>query len=229
MSNLVIEVDNSGHRKRQKDQLVRSTLGSLDDYIILELLLFNSIPRVDVKPIAKALLKEFGSLDKVINAKEDKISKFPKIGESTIALFKLAQELVYRISKEKILDKPIIGSWDKLIDYLRTSIGHSSTENLCILYLNNKNILIKDKIYNYGTVNSVSIYPREIVTEALHYNACSIVIVHNHPSGITGPSKSDLLLTEAVKKALDAVSITLIDHIIISSNSYFSFKKHKLI
>ena len=219
----------TGHRERLKEKLLRSKIGTLHDYEILELVLFNSIPRKDVKPIAKKLIQEFGNLGKIINTPPSKLTQIPGVGDSTIKLFRILQEVISSVTKEQILKRPIIKSWDKLIEYVRANIGYSNTENLHTLYLNHKNILIADKLHDHGTVSTVSIYPREIVKSALFHDASSVIIVHNHPSGITEPSKSDLTLTQAVQDALGTINVKLLDHIIISSNSYFSFKTHDLI
>lgn len=219
----------AGHRQRVKGKILHSSLASLTDYEILEIALFNSIPRKDVKPLAKTLLKEFGNIGKIVNSSPHILKQIAGIGDSTIILFKTLQEIVHRVNKEQILKQPIINSWDKLLDYVRSKIGYSSTENLYTLYLNHKNILITDKLHDHGTVNTVSIYPREIVKAALFYEASSVVIVHNHPSGVTDPSRADRDLTVSVQEALRTVDIKLLDHVIISSSSYFSFKIHHLL
>lgn len=218
-----------GHRHRMKKRLMRSSLGSLDDYEIVELMLFNSIPRKDVKRIAKILLKKFGNIGKMSSAPANQLSEIHNIGDSTIALFRLIQEVVLRVNKEQIITKPIFKSWDKLINYVRSNIGYSATENFQILYLNNKNIPIAEELCEYGTINSVNIYPREVVKRALYHEASGIVIVHNHPSGITEPSTADKEITKSLQRALEVISVKVLDHIIISSNSYFSFRNNDLL
>ncbi len=217
-----------GHRKRLKEKLIRSNIGSLADYEILEILLFYSIPRKDVKPLAKSLLKKYHNIGTIVTIPTNEL-KENGITESTITLFRLIKEINSSINKEQLLDKPIINSWKILIDYIRSNIGYDKTECLHIMYLNHKNILIADETEKHGTINSVSIYPREILKKIILYNASSIVVVHNHPSGITEPSQADITLTKQLEKALEPLKISLIDHIIISSNSYFSFKKHGII
>ncbi len=224
-----MKATNIGHRQRLKDKLIRSDMSNLHDYEILELLLFYSIPRKDVKPIAKNLLSEFGSIGKILSTPSEKLSKTIGLGQTTIILFKVVREIINNVTKEQIMKRPIIKSWDKLIEYVRSNIGYKNTENLHTLYLNHKNILIADKVYDHGTVNTVSIYPREIVKFALFHDASSIILVHNHPSGVTEPSKADLALTKAAQEALNTINVTLLDHIIISSNSYFSFKRNNLL
>lgn len=219
----------SGHRARAKERLLKSKSNSLNDYEILELILFNSIPRKDVKPLAKDLIKRFGSLGKVLYASPENLSLIPEIGNATIALFKLMQQVLQRVTQEQLLKKPIVGSWDQLITYARTSIGYKTKENLHILYLNTKNMLITDEVHEHGSTNSISIYPREIAKSALYYDASSVILIHNHPSGVTKPSDSDLSITKDIQKALLSINVSVIDHVIISSTSYFSFKAHGLL
>lgn len=218
-----------GHRQRAKERLIKSKTLILDDYEILELALFYSIPRKDVKPLAKMLIKQFGSVGSVINASEQNLKQIKGIGDSTVIFFKFLQDVIQRVNKEQISEKPIIGSWDKLITYARSNIGYKTTENLQVLYLNSKNMLIADEVHDHGTVDSISVYTREIVKSALYHDASSVVLIHNHPSGITKPSKADITLTDNILEALNSINISLIDHIIISSNSYFSFKINKLL
>jgi DNA repair protein RadC len=217
-----------GHRNRQKEKLLRSNIGTFADYEILEMLLFYSIPRKDVKPLAKSLLNQYRNLGSILNLHDQEL-KDVKLTKSTIVLLRLLKEITNRINKEQLLDKPVINSWPLLINYIRANIGYNKTECLHIMYLNHKNILIADETEKHGTINSVSIYPREILKKAILHNASSIVIVHNHPSGITEPSKADIDLTLKIKEVLDPLNINLIDHLIISSNSYYSFKKHSII
>ena len=217
-----------GHRKRQKQKLLGSNSDILADYEILETLLFYSIPRKDVKPLAKSLLNKFHNLGSIINMSTQEL-KENSISDSTIILLKLVKEITNRINKEQLLDRPIINSWPLLINYIRTNIGYNKTECTNVIYLNHKNILIADETEKHGTINSVSIYPREILKKAILHNASSIIMVHNHPSGITEPSKADIELTLKIKNVLEPVNITLIDHLIISSNSYYSFKKNRII
>lgn len=219
----------SGHRARAKEKLLKSKSNSLYDYEILELLLFNSIPRKDVKPLAKKLIQTFGSLGKTLYASPENLSLIPGISKSTIALFRLMQETLKRVTKEQLSENTLIGSWDQLIAYARTSIGYKATENLHILYLNAKNFLITDEIHDHGSTNSISIYPREVAKSALYHDASSVILIHNHPSGVTKPSKADISITNDIQKALISINVSVIDHVIISSNSYYSFKANGLL
>jgi len=227
----IMELEESlvGHRERAKSRLMKAKSGSLESYELLELLLFYVIPRKDVKILAKTLIKEFGSFASVINAPSYQLQQFKGIGKSAIIIFKLLQEIIKHATKEELAEKPIVGSFDKLITYIRSNIGYKTTESLHTIYLNTKNILIADEVQDYGTVNSIGVYPRELVKAALYHDASSIILVHNHPSGITKPSQADILLTDNILKALTPLNIDLLDHIIISKNSYFSFKANKLL
>lgn len=218
-----------GHRERLKNRFLKSSLESLPDYEIIEMLLFLSIPRKDVKYLAKELAGHFGGIGKLINAEEHELLEFNGIGQNTIATIRLLKEINLRANKEIILSNPIISCKNELIRYFRSSIGHGSTEKIHVLYLNNKNRIIKDDILEHGTINHVAIYPREIIKKAIYYNATAIILVHNHPSGNAQPSSCDIQQTNILKEALDTIEVKFHDHVIISSNCYFSFKSNNLL
>jgi DNA repair protein RadC len=218
-----------GHRARLKARLLKSPLGSIAEYETLELILYLAIPRKDVKDLAKNLLKKFGNLGAVLNAEPALLSQTPGIGPAVISVFRIFRETISHVAKEQLINAPIFSVWDKLIEYLRSTMGYNATEQLRILYLNNKNMLLADELQDYGTVNSIGIYPREIVKKVIHHSASAIILVHNHPSGKTNPSKADLELTEITIRALNNINVKLVDHIIISHNSHYSFKANNLI
>lgn len=218
-----------GHRARLKARLVESNLGSVADYEILELIICLAIPRKDVKTLAKTLIKRFGSLGKVLNADPSLLTQISGVGPAVISTFRLFRETIAKVTKEQIMETNIISSWDKLIEYVRSTMGYNATEQLRILFLNNKNMLLADEFQNYGTVSSISIYPREILKKVIHHSASAVILIHNHPSGNTTPSKADLELTEVTVRALGTIDVKLLDHIIISSSSHYSFKAHHLI
>lgn len=218
-----------GRRVRLRERLLNSKLNFLFDYEILELFLYLSIPRKDVKPIAKELIQHFKSIGNIVNSEAEELSKISGLGISSISNFKLLKEIVYRINRESVSKRDLISSKDELVTYLRSSIGFKQKENIHVLYLNSKNQLIKDKIIDYGTANKVTIYPREVVKEALDSNSTAVIICHNHPSGDTKPSQADIKMTHNLQSALNAVEILLHDHVIISPSGYFSFKSERLI
>lgn len=220
---------NIGHRKRARDKLLNSKPGILPDYEVLELLLFIALPRQDTKKLAKDLITKFGSFAKVIAADPETLLNFKGVGESVLACFKLIKEGAIRLSKEEIRTKPIISSWQSLLDYLRTLIGHTKKENFVVLYLNTQNELIDQDINEQGTIDQINIYPREIVKRALFLDSSAIILAHNHPGGSTKPSKADIEMTKQIINALATFKITIHDHVIISDKSFFSFKSEGLL
>lgn len=219
----------TGHRKRLRERFLKSAKGVLPDYELLEILLFASHPRGDVKPIAKELIKRFGNIAKVLNASPADLIQVKGMNESSIAQLRVVQESAERLIKEEISNQPILQSWKALLDYCRASMGHLKNEQFRILFLNKKNMLIADDLQEAGTVDQTPVYPREVVKRALQLEASAIILVHNHPSGDTTPSKSDVTMTKQVETAINAVGITLHDHLIISSKDHYSFKTNQII
>jgi len=218
----------SGHRQRLKDRFLKSAQNSLPSYELLEMLLFLSNPRSDTKPIAKELLARYKTLSGVLGADNDESKLIKGVGDSTTFVFKLVREIAARIGNERIENKEILANWQDLINYCKILASHIEIEEFRVIYIDSKNIVIKEHKIT-GTIDRVSVYPREIVRAALLCNAYSVVIMHNHPSGNIRPSEADIELTRQVKESLGTVNIELIDHIIIAQDRYFSFKSHMLI
>lgn len=219
---------NIGHRERARERLIGSKPGIMPDYEILEILLFMAIPRKDTKALAKELITKYGSFAKVVNAEHESLLEVSGVKESALACFQLIKEGAARLTRAEIMDKPIISSWQSLLDYCRTVLGHLKKEVFLIIYLNNQNELIDEDLQEYGTVDQVSVYPREITKRALFLNASSIIMVHNHPGGNTKASKEDIEVTRQIANALSPFKIKIHDHIIISDKSFFSFKSEGL-
>jgi DNA repair protein RadC len=219
---------NIGHRERARGRLIDSKPGVMQDYEILEILLFMAVPRKDTKDLAKILINKYGSFAKVINAEYESLLEVRGVGENVLACFHLIKEGVVRLTREEIIDKPIISSWQSLLDYCRAVMGHLKKEAFLIIYLNNQNELIDEDLQEYGTVDQVSVYPREITKRALFLNASAIIMVHNHPGGNTKASKEDIEVTQQIANALSPFKIKIHDHIIISDKSFFSFKSEGL-
>lgn len=217
-----------GHRLRLKQKLLRITEG-LADYELLEVLLFSAIPRKDVKPLAKHLLEHFGDLSNLINADKEKLLLVEGMNENICCSLYLVRELIRRILKHKIVKQNVISSWDALLDYLKSSMGSLKIEQFRILFLNKKNILIAEEIIGVGTIDQAPVYPREIVKRALFHEAGAIILVHNHPSGRSKPSKADIVLTNKIAETCHSVNITVHDHVIITDNEYYSFKSNMLL
>lgn len=194
------------------------------DYELLELLLFQAIPRRDVKPLAKDLLEAFGSFSGVVSAPVERLQEFKGLSANAIASIKVTQEAAIRLSKEEVIGKPVLSSWQALINYCRTSMAHLKTEQIRILYLDRKNVLIADELQGEGTVDHTPVYPREVVKRALDLHASALILVHNHPSGNTTPSRGDIAMTKEIQDACSKLNITIHDHLIIGKKGHSSFK-----
>ena len=223
------EAHYKGHRDRVRRRLLNAGPEAFADYELLELLLFHSIDRVDVKPLAKALLKEFGSLGGVLAASREQLEKHDKLGERTVVHFKAIRETARRLLKESVADRPVVSSWNQLLDYCRIAMADEQTERFRILFLDRKNILIRDEVQQRGTVDHTPLYPREITRRALELQASSIIMVHNHPSGDPTPSRADIEMTNEVRDAAGRLGIALHDHLVIGRESHASFKSMGLL
>ena len=213
-----------GHRKRLKQRFLTSGAGSLADYELLELLLCLAIPRRDVKPLAKELLKVFGSFAEVISAPPARLKEVKGVGENTVIALKLIQNGAIKLSQESILGKPVLSSWKALLDYCRTSMAYHKTEQFRILFLDKKNVLIADEIQQEGTIDHTPVYPREVIKRALELGASAIILVHNHPSGDPTPSRSDIEMTKEIKEAGDKLGVQIYDHLVIGKSGHTSFQ-----
>ena len=218
-----------GHRQRLKEKLLTNGANTIADYELLELVLSIAIPRKDVKPLAKELISKFKTFGGVITAKPTELSQIKGIGDTTIATLKIIEASQIKILKDKIEETSIISNWSELIDYCKLNIGNKDTEEFHILYLNTKCHLIKDETHSTGTINSSSVYTREIIKRVLELGATSIILVHNHPTGDSTPSKADISITQKIIKALETIDVSVHDHLIVSKGNYTSFKMLGLI
>jgi len=199
------------------------------DYELLELLLCQTIPRRDVKPLAKSLINDFGSLAGVIAADPKVLAKTPGLGETSVAGLKVVQQAAIRILRNEVENAPVLSSWDRLLDYCRAAMGRETVEQFRLLFLDNRNRLIADEVQQKGTVNHTPLYPREVVKRALELNASALIMVHNHPSGDPTPSIQDIEMTRAVRDALSQIDIRLHDHLIIAKSDHSSMRSDGLI
>ncbi len=213
-----------GHRERLRNRFVRSGAGALEDYELLEMILFAAIPRRDVKPLAKSLLTRFGSIAGILGASLEELKTFKGLSENSAVVMKTVHALTQRMLFEEIEKKPVLSSWQKLIDYCHVAMAHEKREHFRILFLNRKNQVIADEVQQIGTVDHAPVYPREIVKRALELGATALILVHNHPSGDPTPSDSDISMTEEIIRAAHALDVMVHDHIIISKNGHTSFK-----
>lgn len=213
-----------GHRQRLRDRFMEAGSNGLPDYELLELILFQCIPRIDVKPIAKQLLETFGSLGGVLAASPERLGEFDVLSPSAVVHMKALYQLTQRVAHEEIAQQPVLGSWDKLMAYLKTALGHETREQFRILFLNAKNVLIADEVQQVGTVNHTPVYPREVIKRALEVGSTALILVHNHPSGDPTPSHADIEMTKQIAAAGEKLDIVLHDHIIVSKNGHSSFR-----
>ena len=191
---------------------------------MLELVLFRAIPRQDVKPLARLLLETFGDFNRVISAAPARLSMVKGVGDAVITELKIVEAAAQRLMRSRVMNRPVLSSWDALIDYCHTAMAHGEIEQFRILYLDRKNVLIADEQQAKGTVDHVPVYPREVVKRALELNASAIILVHNHPSGDPTPSESDISMTLQVKDAAQVLGIILHDHLIIGKSRELSFR-----
>lgn len=213
-----------GHRKRLRQKFRQSKGRSLSDYEVLELFLFSLIPYKDTKTIAKELIQTFGTFDNIAAAEEQRLCQISGIGPLTAFALKVYGEMVIRQTKQRILDTPLINSWQAVIDYIRVSDGYKTSEEVHVLFLNKKNHLIADEVLFCGTIDQTPFYIRDILKRALDLNAVAIILVHNHPSGDPTPSAEDIEQTRELNKAAQTLGIILHDHFIIAKNSYTSLR-----
>lgn len=197
---------------------------SLPDYELLELVLCQAIPRGDVKPIAKELIRRFHSFAEVIGAEPARLAEVKGVGDAAIAQLKIIHESAKRLAKGQVLNRPVLNSWNALIDYCKIAMSYNSTEQFRILFLDKKNVLIADEVQQKGTVDHTPVYPREVVKRALEVGATAIIIVHNHPSGNPTPSRADIDMTKEIVHAAKNLGIVVHDHMVIGKGQYASFK-----
>lgn len=217
------------HRARLRERFNADGGAAMPDYEILELVLFDAQSRVDTKPIARALLDEFGDFNAVISAEPARLMAVKGVGEAIATRLKVVQAAAQRLQRARIIQRHVLSGWDALLDYCHTTMAHRATEQFRILFLDRKNTLIADEEQARGTVDHVPVYPREVVKRALELNASALILVHNHPSGDPTPSESDIAMTAQIEAAARALNITLHDHIIIGREVELSFRSQGLI
>ena len=219
-----------GHRERLKKKYFEKGIEALNEYEILELLLFYSIPRKDTKKVAKELLNRFKNIKGVFeNLFSEEIEKVHGFGKNSLIFLRIIRDIFSIIEKQKIFETKKLDNLEKVIKYAKVSITGLKHEELRVLCLNSKNEIIDDVVVEKGIINEVYIYPRKIVEIAIKKNATSLILIHNHPSGNVKPSKADILLTKKLKEILNAINVTLHDHIIVSQNNFYSFKLERII
>jgi DNA repair protein RadC len=217
-----------GHRKRLKEKFLKSP-ESLGDYELLEILLAYSIPRKDVKPIAKELLKKFGSLGEVFKAEPESLKGLNGISDNSSLLISLFKEIGSRILFTELKNRDTFDSPENVVAFASQKLSSNKEEAFMVIYLDARNKINEYEIINEGTVNKAVVYPRNVIKNALKHNATGIILVHNHPSGESEPSGNDIHLTGLISQAAGSMDIKLLDHIIVAGNSFFSFAQENIL
>jgi DNA repair protein RadC len=213
-----------GHRERLRQRFLAGGHDSMPEYELLELVLFNAIDRIDVKPLAKALLSAFGDLNGVVAASEHRLMKVNGVTRKVYLQLRIAEALAHRMARAKVMSRSVISSWDELMSYCRTVMAYRDTEQFRILFLDRKNVLIADEPQAGGTVDHVPVYPREVAKRALELNASALILVHNHPSGDPTPSQADIAMTGQIMAACEAIGVAVHDHVVIGKGAEASFR-----
>ncbi|MGV2496829.1 RadC family protein [Pelagerythrobacter aerophilus] len=219
----------AGHRARLRQRLLTGGAEALADYEVLEFLLFAANPRGDTKPLAKALLARFGSLPAVLNAEPGALRQVKGMGEAGTATLKAVALAARRMARGEVAQKPVLGSWQALLDYLTIDMAHLTVERVRVLYLDTRNRLIVDHHVGDGSIDEAAIHPREVVKKALDVGASAMILVHNHPSGNPEPSRADIRITQRIAEAGRLLGIVVHDHVIIGREGHTSLKAKGLI
>ena len=217
------------HRERLRERFRETGGHGLRDYELLELILFQAIPRVDTKPLAKTLLQRFGSFAEVLAAPTARLLEVDGIGDKAAHHIKVIYAASQRFLKEPVKQRPLLDSWSSVIDYCRAAMGFEPIEHFRILFLDKRNTLIADEVQQSGTVDHTPVYPREVVKRALELSATAIILVHNHPSGDPTPSRADIQMTKSVIDIAKPLGITVHDHIIVGRQGHASLRGLQLI
>lgn len=203
---------------------MRAGVEGVQDYELLELVLFRAIPRKDVKPIAKALIARFGGFAEAVAAPAELLVETPGVSASVMRELKIIQAAALKLAQARVLKRPVISSWGDLLAYCRAAMADEQSETFRVLFVDKKNILIADEVQQKGTVDHAPVYPREVVKRALSLGASAVILVHNHPSGDPTPSRADIEMTREVVKAAQALNIRVHDHLVIGKDREASFK-----
>jgi DNA repair protein RadC len=221
--------DGSGHRARLRQRLFEGGPDALLDHELVEYLLALAIPRRDTKPLAKKLLREFGGFGALMTADTAAIARVGELSEGAVAALKIAQAAALRLLEESIRARPVLASWQALLDYLRADMAHMAVERVRVLFLNSRNILIANEPMWEGSVDESAVYIREIMRRALDLQATALIVVHNHPSGDPSPSQQDIRLTRDLAEAGRHLGVALHDHVIVGANGHVSLRSEGLI
>ena len=221
---LALSGGTEGHRARMRARLLSAGPDALADHEMLEMILFLALPRRDTKPIARALMTRFGSFAAAIAAPLQDLRATEGLGEAGVAALKAVQAAALRLVRAEVMNRPVLDNWDRLMEYLNAMLARERVEQFRVLFLDNRNRLVADEAQARGTVNHTPVYPREVVKRALELQATALILVHNHPSGDPTPSSADLKMTQEVRRAAEALSLVLHDHVVIGNGRWLSFR-----
>ncbi|HEX7710560.1 MAG TPA: DNA repair protein RadC [Sphingomonadaceae bacterium] len=223
------ENDAAGHRARLRKRLLEGGAEALADHEVIEFLLMGARPRIDTKPIARDLLKRYGSLAGVLNADPQALAAHAQMGEASAAALKIVALAARRLARSEVQEKPVLGSWQALLDYLHIDMAHLTVERVRVLYLNAQNRLIHDEHVGDGSIDEAAIHPREVIRRGLDLGAAALILVHNHPSGSPEPSRADIQITNRIAEAGRLLGIVVHDHVIVGREGHVSLKAKGLI
>jgi DNA repair protein RadC len=219
----------AGHRARLRKRLLEGGAEALADYEVLEYLLFGAQARGDTKPAARELLRRFGTLAGVLDAEPGALRRVPGISDASVGALKIAALAARRMARSEVRAKPVLGSWQALLDYLTIDMAHLTVERVRVLYLDTRNRLMLDHHAHEGTVDEAAIHPREVIRRGLDIGASALILVHNHPSGNPEPSRADIQITQRIVEAGRHLGITVHDHVIVGREGHVSLRSKGLI
>lgn len=222
-------LDYLGHRARVRKKFLASLGEELQDYELLEILLFAAIPRQDTKSLAKKLIAKFGNISAVVNADIEILKTVEGVGEAAIVQIKIIAKIMQRVLKNSAKEKTVLSNWQSVLDYAFASLKDLNYEVFRVLFLDKKHQLIEDELLGIGENDHVFISSKSIAKKALLLAASSIILFHNHPSGDLRASASDIQTTNEIAAVLKSLEIKILDHLIISSKGYLSFKEEGLL
>ena len=214
--------------ERLRERFMRGGAEALPDYEMLELVLFNAIPRRDTKPLAKELIARFGTFAEVVSAPETRLREIKGVSDRVVTELKLVRAAALRLMQGQIMERKVPSSWDQVVAYCRAAMAYEAREQFRILFLDKKNNLIADEVQQQGTVDHTPVYVREVVKRALELSATTIILVHNHPSGDPTPSRADIDMTKIIVDAANPLGVLVHDHIIVGRDRVVSFKGLRL-
>ncbi len=221
--------DAAGHRARLRQRLLEQGPEALQDYELIEYLLALAIPRRDTKPLAKALLREFGGIAPLLAANPEALMRVPGMGETATAALRIVDAAALRLLRARASAQPVLASWQALLDYLQADMAHIGIERVRVLHLNTRNMLIRDELIAEGSIDQAAVHVREVIRRAIELGSAALILVHNHPSGDPQPSRQDIALTRQVIEAGAHLGVTLHDHVIIGTKGHASMRALGLI